>query len=288
MGTGPFGHRPAGTFNFDTPAKGAIFLDVIPRRVRGYEDGDLVVDSKRVRMLHESRILPVWYFPIEDVRMELLRQTDHSTHCPYKGDTRYFAIGDVETAAWNYPEPLEGMEALKDLIAFHFDALDEWLEEDEPVIGHPRDPYHRIDVNRSSRRVKVSLDGETLAESDRPIALFETGLPTRWYLPREDVNMALLEDSDTRTTCAYKGHAATFSVGGHEDVAWTYVEPDRQVEPIRDRIGFYDEFVDIELDGEPQERPDVAVLEALTGTRAAARRHASIASNVTGEPTWPR
>ena len=131
----------------------------------------------------------------------------------------------METAAWNYPEPLEGMEALKDLIAFHFDALDEWLEEDEPVIGHPRDPYHRIDVNRSSRRVKVSLDGKTLAESDRPIALFETGLPTRWYLPREDVNMALLEDSDTRTTCAYKGHAATFSVGGHEDVAWTYVDP---------------------------------------------------------------
>lgn len=255
MGTGPLGHRPAGAFNFDTPDRGAIFLDVIPRRVRGFKDGELVVDSKRVHMLHESRILPIWYFPIGDVRMDLLRETDRSTHCPYKGDTRYFAIGDVENAAWSYPEPIEGMEALKDLIAFHFDALDEWLEEDEPVIGHPRDPYHRLDVNRSSRRVKVTLDGETLAESDRPIALFETGLPTRWYLPREDVNLELLGDSDTRTICAYKGHAATFSARGHDDIAWTYVEPDRQVEPIRDRIAFYDEFVNIELDGESQERP---------------------------------
>lgn len=255
MGTGPFGHAPAGRFNFDAPEKGAIFLDVIPRRVRGFKDGDLVVDSRRVHMLHESRILPVWYFPIEDVRMELLRETGHSTHCPYKGDTRYFAIGTVEKAAWNYPEPIEGMEALRDLVAFHFDSLDEWLEEDEPVIGHPRDPYHRIDVNRSSRHVKVTLDGETLAESDAPVALFETGLPTRWYLPREDVNMELLEPSDTRTTCAYKGHAATLSSSGQDDVAWTYTEPDPQVEPIRDRIAFYNEFVDIELDGEPQERP---------------------------------
>ena len=114
--------------------------------------------------------------------MDLLRETEHTTHCPWKGDTRYYALGDVERAAWTYPEPIAGMERLQGLVAFHFGALDEWLEEDEPVIGHPRDPFHRIDVNRSSRHVKVTLDGVTLAESDRPLALFETGLPTRWYL----------------------------------------------------------------------------------------------------------
>ena len=255
MGTGPFGHAPAGSFNFETPDKGAILLDVIPRRVRGLKDGATVVDSKRVHMLHESRHLPVWYFPQEDVRMDLLRETQHTTHCPWKGDTRYYAVGDVERAAWTYPEPITGMERLRGLVAFHFGALDEWLEEDEPVIGHPRDPFHRIDVNRSSRHVKVAVDGVTLAESDRPLALFETGLPTRWYLPREDVNMDLLQPSDTRTTCAYKGHAATFSSGGHDDVAWTSAEPAREVEPIRDRIAFYNEFVDLELDGELQERP---------------------------------
>ena len=255
MGTGPFGHQPAGEFNFETPGKGAIYLDVIPRRVRGFKDGEAIVDSRRVHMLHEARILPVWYFPEEDVRMDLLRDTDHSTHCPYKGDTRYFAVGEVEKAAWTYPEPIAGMEALKGLVAFHFNALDEWLEEDEPVMGHPRDPFHRIDVNRSSRHVKVSLDGQTLAESERPLALFENGLPTRWYLPREDVNMELLSDSDTRTTCAYKGQATTFSSGEHEDIAWTYPEPAWEVGPIQDRICFYNEFVDLELDGEPQERP---------------------------------
>jgi uncharacterized protein (DUF427 family) len=255
MGTGPFGHAPAGSFNFETPDKGAILLDVIPRRVRGMKDGEVVVDSTHVHMLHESRILPVWYFPEADVRMDLLRETQHTTHCPWKGETRYYALGDVEKAAWTYPEPLAGMERLKGLIAFHFGALDEWLEEDEPVIGHPRDPFHRIDVNRSSRHVKVTLDGETLAESDRPLVLFETGLPTRWYLPREDVNMDLLQPSETRTTCAYKGHASTFSSGEHADIAWTYPDPAWEVGPIRDRIAFYDEFVDIEIDGEPQQRP---------------------------------
>jgi uncharacterized protein (DUF427 family) len=254
-GTAPFGEAPAGRFNFETPGKGAIYLDVIPRRVRGTKGGETVVDSRRVHMLHESRILPVWYFPEEDVRMHLLRETGHSTHCPYKGDTRYFALGEVEKAAWTYPDPIEGMEGLKGLVAFHFDALDEWLEEDEPVTGHPRDPFHRIDVNRSSRHVKVSLDGQALAESKRPLALFEHGLPTRWYLPREDVDMDLLSDSDTHTICAYKGRAATFSFGAHEDIAWTYREPAWEVGPIKGRICFYNEFVDLELDGEPQQRP---------------------------------
>jgi uncharacterized protein (DUF427 family) len=255
-GTAPFGEHPAGSFNFDTPAKGAIYLDVIPRRVRGVKDGEAVVDSRRVHMLHEAGILPVWYFPEEDVRMDLLRATEHTTHCPWKGDTRYFALGDVEQAAWTYPEPIAGMEALKGLVAFPFKALDEWLEEDEPVIGHPRDPYHRIDVNRSSRRVKVSLGGELLAESERPLALFETGLPTRWYLPREDVRADLLEPNEKATVCAYKGTTTNYySFGEHEDIAWSYADPAWEVGPIKGRICFYNEFVDIELDGEPQERP---------------------------------
>ena len=255
-GTAPFGEQPAGSFNFSTPGRGAIYLDVIPRRVRGFKDGELVVDSTRVHMLHEAGILPVWYFPEEDVRLELLEEEDHSTHCPWKGDTRYYGIGDVEHAAWTYPEPRDGMEELRGLIAFDFKALDEWLEEDEPVNGHPRDPFHRIDVYRSSRHVKVSLDGELLAESERPVALFENGLPTRWYLPAEDVRTDLLEPNDKATVCAYKGTTTHYySFGEHEDIAWSYAEPAWEVGPIKDRICFYDEFVDVELDGEPQERP---------------------------------
>ena len=118
MGTGPFGHDPAGSFNFETPDKGAILLDVIPRRVRGVKDAETVVDSKRVHMLHESRILPVWYFPEEDVRMDLLRETGHTTHCPWKGDSRYYALRDVEKAAWTYPAPIAAMDRLNGLVPF--------------------------------------------------------------------------------------------------------------------------------------------------------------------------
>jgi len=134
-------------------------------------------------------------------------------------------------------------------------AFDGWHEEDEPNVAHPRDPFHRIDVNRSSRRVKVSLDGDLLAESERPLSLIENGLPTRWYLPREDVRMDQLQPSETKTVCAYKGQASTFSFGERQDIAWTYPEPEWEVGPIKDRIAFYNEFVDIELDGELQERP---------------------------------
>ena len=127
--------------------------------------------------------------------MDLLRETEHTTHCPWKGDTATTPSATSRRRPGPIPSRSPAWSGCKGLVAFHFDALDEWLEEDEPVIGHPRDPFHRIDVNRSSRHVKVTLDGETLAESDRPLALFETGLPTRWYLPREDVNMDRLQPS---------------------------------------------------------------------------------------------
>jgi uncharacterized protein (DUF427 family) len=137
--------------------------------------------------------------------------------------------------------------------------MDEWLEEDEPAIGHARDPYHRVDVLDSSRHVKVSINGELVAETRRPKALFETGLPTRWYIPAEDVRSELLEDSHKQTVCAYKGFASYRSVRVdgelEEDVVWLYHEPRREVEPIRDLLAFFNERVDLEVDGDLQERP---------------------------------
>ena len=121
-----------------------------------------------------------------------------------------------------------------------------------------RDPYHRVDVLDSSRHVKVSLDGVVLAESKRPKALFETGLPTRWYIPPEDVKLELLETSPTKTVCAYKGEASTFSLhlngGVEKDMVWNYADPRRDVDRIRGHFCFYNEFLDIEVDGELQER----------------------------------
>jgi uncharacterized protein (DUF427 family) len=222
LGTGPFGSQSQGSLNFEPPEGGVTYLERSPRWVRGRLGDETVVDSRDVRMLHESNRLPVWLFPEEDVRLDLI--------------------------------PEDAVQRRHDLLQIDFGALDEWLEEDEVQFGHPRDPYHRIDALSTSRHVRVSIGGEPVAESERAVVLFETGLPPRWYLPREDVR-AELEPSDHRTTCAYKGHASHFSVAGEEAIAWSYPEPEREVAPIKDRIAFYDERVELEVDGEPWEPP---------------------------------
>ena len=191
--------------------------------MRGRLAGEAVVDSRRAKLLYRAdRRLPVWVFPEQDVRLERV---------PDDAVTRHGELVHVD-----------------------FGALDEWLEEDERQLGHPPDPYHRIDVRRTSRAVRVSIEGRTVAETTRARALFETGLPVRWYVPREDV-VADLEPHDRRTVCAYKGHATHYSVAGEEAVAWSYPEPLHDGEPIEGLIAFYDERVDVDVDGERQERP---------------------------------
>lgn len=145
--------------------------------------------------------------------------------------------------------------ALDGYVLVDWDAVDRWLEEDEEVVGHPRDPFHRVDVRRSSRHVVVELDGTVVADTRRPVLLFETGLPVRHYIERADVRLDLLAPSDRRTTCAYKGHASYFSAPGHPNIAWTYEEPLPDAEQIRGLIAFFDEHADVTVDGERMERP---------------------------------
>jgi uncharacterized protein (DUF427 family) len=126
--------------------------------------------------------------------------------------------------------------------------MERWLEEDEEIVGHPRDPYHRIDTRHSRRHVRVLRDGEVLADSRRAVALFESNLPVRWYLPREDVS-APLTPSDTHTICPYKGRASYYSVGSEPDLVWYYPEPLAEAAAIRDMLCFYDEKLSLEVDG---------------------------------------
>jgi uncharacterized protein (DUF427 family) len=265
-GSGPFGREPGGTFNFDPPPPGrALYLEPSPRRVRVVHAGETVADSRRVMMLHESGHQPIYYFPPQDVRSELLEGSDRRTHCPKKGDASYYTvrIGEsvVDAGAWYYPEPLpDAPPGLKDLIAFYFNRFDQWLEEDEEIFVHPRDPYHRVDVVRTERQVRVSLDGELLAQSTGGYALFESNLPPRWYLPRGDVSAAL-EPSDTITRCPYKGAASYHSVklgdgSLAKDLVWYYADPLVEAVRIKDLLCFFNEKVDIELDGELQGRPE--------------------------------
>src|ERR671933_191751 len=210
-GTGPFGEKSNGTFNFDTSMLKAhtLYLEDCPKRVRAVFNGETVADSRRVKLLHETGHLPIYYFPKEDVRMELLKETNHTTHCPFKGDASYWTVrvGDrvAENAVWSYPERIGSAPPLADYLAFYWRMMDHWFEEDEEVFVHPRDPYHRIDVEASSRHVRVILGGEVVADTHRPHLLFETGLPPRYYIPKLDVRMDLLEPTGTRTRCPYKG-----------------------------------------------------------------------------------
>jgi uncharacterized protein (DUF427 family) len=263
LGTGPFGPRPGGDSNYtiDSPAH-ILYLEDSPRRLRVRFGGEDVADSRRARVLFETGHLPVPYFPLDDVRTDLLEETDHSTHCPFKGDASYWTIraGDssAENAVWTYREPIASAPPLAGYAAFQPKAIDAWLEEDEELLGHPHDPYHRVDVRDTSRHVRVTVDGEPLAESGRPKILFETGLPARYYLPPDDVRRDLLEPSATATVCPYKGRASYWSLvgdddtAGIEDVAWAYADPLPEAWKARDQLAFAPGArLRIEVDGRP-------------------------------------
>jgi len=263
-GSGPFSGRSQGLFNVAIDqSRATLFWDPVPQRIRALVAGEAVVDSRRARLLHETRHLPVYYFPEEDVSSELLEPSDRTTRCPHKGEARYWSIrvGErvVPDAIWAYPEPIESAAFLVGHVALDWDAADEWFAEDAQLFGHPRDPYHRIDVYPSTSHVRVVVDGEVVAESTRAQVLFETGLPPRYYLPAEDVRADLLEQSEKKTRCAYKGSASYWHVrvGGalHDDLVWAYPEPQHDAEPVRGLLCFFNERVDLELDGELEERP---------------------------------
>jgi uncharacterized protein (DUF427 family) len=253
-GTGPFGQSSAGHFNQEIPREGVLYVEELPRWVRGRLAGETVVNSKRPRLVHEHARLPVFHFEEQDVRMDLLRPTGRTEEDEVKGERELLNLElngkAAEDAAWRYSDgPLAG------LVAFRWDAMDQWLEEEDELHGHPQDPYSRIDVRNTSRHVRVSLDGEVLAETTRGKVLYEAGLPPRWYFPEEDVRMELLEPSDKQTTCAYKGFASYWSVGDEEDLVWTYREPLHDAVPVKDMLCFFSERVQLEIDGELQERP---------------------------------
>jgi uncharacterized protein (DUF427 family) len=237
----PLASEPPDTTNYaiDGPAH-RLLLHPFPRRVRARFAGEVVLDSTRGALLHESNILPRLYVPLEDVRADLLERTEHSTHCPFKGDASYWSVrvGDrvAENAVWTYEDPVDEASWLRGLVSVYPERMDAWLDEDEEVTGL-RDPYHRVDARRSSRRIEVRSDDRVLARSERPVVVAETGLPLRFYLPREDV-AAELQPSETTATCPYKGRAAYWSLDGIEDVAWSYVEPLESMLAARDTVCF--------------------------------------------------
>ncbi len=241
--------------------RGRVRVEPAPKRVRIMLGGAVVADTTDAVYVWEIPWYPQYYIPLADVTPGALKETATTSRAPSRGSARHYSVSGgnrvAEDAAWCYAEsPIEG---LRDRIRFHWGAMDAWFEEDEEVFVHPRDPYKRVDALRSSRTVRIEVGGIVVAETTRPTFLFETGLPRRTYFPKLDVRMDLLDPTDSSTMCPYKGTARYWSVraGGevHTDLAWSYDSPVRESAPIAGLVAFYDEKVDVMVDGRPQPRP---------------------------------
>jgi uncharacterized protein (DUF427 family) len=230
------------------------------KRVRGYVEGELIFDTKQPRLVWELPYFPTYYVPEQDVRAALVANGEIK-RSPSKGEGELLDIKVnrrvVPSGAVRYPG--SDIEELRTLVRFEWDSLDEWFEEDEPIYTHPRDPYTRVDILHSSRRVEIVVDGEKVAETSKPTILFETGLPPRYYIPLTDVRTEMLTPSQKETHCPYKGRANYFSleVGGevYEDLVWIYRTPLPESQKIAGLVSFFNEKVDVYVDGELQERP---------------------------------
>jgi uncharacterized protein (DUF427 family) len=220
-----------------------------PRGVRVRFGDECLASSKRMMLLRQHGFLPVYYFPEEDVRTDLLVATDYTTESPYKGIASYWnvVVGErvAPCAAWSYLDPRPGSPDTRGYYSFDWHSMDAWYEESERLYVHARDPYVRADALPSRRRVQIEVGGTLVAESRRPVLLFETGLVTRYYVPPSDVRMDLLSSSETFTLCPYKGRASYYhlssSDGFYEDIAWQYRRPLPDVAAAAAHLCFWSE-----------------------------------------------
>ena len=241
--------------------RGRIRVESGVKRVRAMFGGTVVAATDRPLLVWEKPYYPTYYFMAGDVATEFLTETGETTRSPSRGEYRIFDLGVGDRSAPGAVShlPESPISDLNDTYRIDWASMDHWFEEDEEVFVHPRDPYKRVDALRSSRHITVEIDGVVVADSSSPVILFETGLPPRYYLPKTDVRMDLLTETDTSTECPYKGTARYWSVTVdgtvHTDVVWGYDAPLPESFPIGGLVSFYNEKVDISVDGRRQERP---------------------------------
>ncbi|MGW0558757.1 DUF427 domain-containing protein [Streptomyces sp. NPDC002926] len=236
-------------------------VEPVPRRIRAVLAGETVLDTTRARYVWEWSNYPQYYIPADDIRPDLLTSEDRTQHSS-RGTVEVYGLrlGEVHRPRAAKVLHDSTVDGLSGTVRFDWAAVDAWFEEDEQVFVHPRNPYARVDALRSTRPVRVELDGIVLAEAASPVMVFETGLPTRYYLDRSQIDFRHLIATDTVTSCPYKGTTSGYwsiRIGEqvHPDLAWAYDFPTRQLLPIAGLVAFYNERVDLFVDGQLLERP---------------------------------
>jgi uncharacterized protein (DUF427 family) len=247
--------------DYPLPVVTTDHIEPAPRRVRAYLGDALVFDTTKALYVWEWPNYPQYYIPLRDINTDVLVDEDHPQRLKRGTARRHgLRVGELSRPSSASVYGDDAMPGLAGMVRFDWAALDAWFEEDEEVFVHPRDPYTRVDALRSTRRVRVELNGVVLADSSSPVLVFETGLPTRYYLNRTEVDFTHLVPTGTETACPYKGRTSGYwsvRIGDdvHQDLAWSYAFPTRDLLPITGLIAFYNEKVDTFVDDEPIPRP---------------------------------
>ncbi|MEU6655290.1 DUF427 domain-containing protein [Streptomyces sp. NPDC046900] len=249
LSTGAIGH-------FLTPEpvpERLLFAERLRRHMRVKFNDTWIADSENVILLHEPGRYPVAYFPREDVDEQTLVPSDKTTHHKDLGDTAWYAVqvGDrtTERAAWEYTALPKHAADLQGRMAFAWRAMDAFYEENERILGHASDPYHRIDIRDTSRTLEVRLGDTVIARTEHPKALYESGFAPRWYVPRADIDKTQLKPVEGQTFCPYKGLCDYYDIGDTHRAAWSYRNAYREVNRINDMMSFEPDRVEVYLDG---------------------------------------
>jgi uncharacterized protein (DUF427 family) len=231
-----------------------LFAEPLRRRMR-VRFGDLwIADSQDVTLLHEPGRYPVAYFPQSDVSPGMLAAEDRLTHHRLLGPVTWFGVQsaqrDIAHAAWQYGALPEYARALEGRVAFAWRAMDAFYEEDERIVGHAADAYHRIDIRSTSRHLVVRDGDDVVADTHRPLALYESGFAPRWYVPRDDIAEVALRPAEGQTFCPYKGLASYYDIGTHQRAGWSYTNAWTEVDRVRNMVSFEPDKIDVYLDGQ--------------------------------------
>ncbi|MBO0728719.1 MAG: DUF427 domain-containing protein [Acidimicrobiaceae bacterium] len=250
---GPLASGAIGRFLVPDPLPERIlYAEPLRRRLRVLFAGTWIADSEHVTLLHEPGRYPVAYFPLVDIAAEVLKPSDHTTTHRDLGATSWFAVSVGEhmtpRAAWQHTELPPHAADLKDRVAFAWRAMDAFYEEEERIVGHAADIYHRIDIRQTSRHLVVRSDGKMIAETTRPLALYESGFAPRWYVPRDDVDETALTAVQGQTFCPYKGLCSYYDIGDAQRAVWSYERAYDEVRRISSHLSFEPDKVPVFLD----------------------------------------